>query len=353
MILGVTGFFCSGKDTVAAALERKGFAHCSLSQILRQELAQRRVEETIPNLTQIGNELRETFGAGVLAQRALDSIDYMRNWVITSIRHPAEVQALRMRPDFEMVFIDADQRLRYDRSMTRNRHGDPPTFESFVQEETRQASPENVYAQDLNGCKQLADHIIQNNASKEVFENELFEYVSKLLFTRFQPRPSWDEYFMMMAEVAALRSNCIKRHVGAVLVIDQQILSTGYNGTPRGIKNCNEGGCPRGAALTDSGAALSECIGVHAEENAIIQAAAHGVAIRGATLYCTLCPCMYCAKSIINAGIKEVVYRESYAMDTATRELLTTAHVRFRHLKEPRVSITPRYRQQKFNAKNF
>src|SRR5512133_3895412 len=95
--------------------------------------------------------------------------------------------------------------------------------------------------------------------------------------------------------------------------------------------------------MEDSGASLGECLGVHAEENAIIQAAAHGVAIRGATLFCTLCPCSYCAKSIINAGIVEVVYRESYAMDEVTRRLFEEAGGTFRNIAQPRVSVQPKY----------
>src|SRR5690606_16077307 len=133
MIVGVTGFFCSGKDTMAELLMQKGFAHVSLSDIIRDEVRARGLEINIPNLTEIGNELRRREGAGVLARRALDRIDHSRNWVVTSIRHPAEVQALRARPDFIMVFIEADQRLRFERSLQRARPGDPETFEAFAE----------------------------------------------------------------------------------------------------------------------------------------------------------------------------------------------------------------------------
>ena len=109
------------------------------------------------------------------------------------------------------------------------------------------------------------------------------------------PRPSWDEYFMALANVVASRSNCSRRHVGAVVVKNRHILSTGYNGTPYNVKNCFEGGCPRCSGKTKSGTHLDECLCVHAEQNAICQAAQHGHAIDGATAYVTISPCLTCA----------------------------------------------------------
>lgn len=345
MIIGVTGFFCSGKDTMASILERKGFSHISLSDMIREELRRRGMELTIPNLTAVGNELRRHFGPGILGQRALECMDFARNWVVSSIRHPAELEALRTRPDFVMVFIEASRRVRYERSLARGREGDPISFAQFAAEEERQMRPSggDPAAQALAACRELADVRLENDSTREEFHEKVVEFTGRALFDYFLPRPNWDEYFMMMAEVAAMRGNCIKRRVGAVIVLDKQILSTGYNGTPKGIRNCCEGGCPRGAGVADSGAALSECLGVHAEENAIIQAAAHGVAIRGGVLYCTLCPCSYCAKSIINAGIKEVVYRETYAMDDVTRKLFEEVGIHFRNIVQPAVSVRPKY----------
>lgn len=141
------------------------------------------------------------------------------------------------------------------------------------------------------------------------------------------PRPSWDEYFMNIAEVVASRSNCSRRQVAAVIVKDQRIISTGYNGTPKGIKNCFEGGCKRCSSNSASGLDLGECICNHAEENAIIQAAYHGVSVKNATLYCTYSPCLLCAKMIINAGIKEVIYQDNYGYTTQTANLLESVNI--------------------------
>ena len=143
-------------------------------------------------------------------------------------------------------------------------------------------------------------------------------------------RPGWDRYFMDIAQVAASRSNCSRRQVAAVLVRDKRIISTGYNGTPRGVRNCNEGGCPRCNSDAPSGSHLTECLCSHAEENAIVQAAYHGIMVKGATLYTTYSPCLLCAKMIINAGIKEVVYAERYSIDDTSRRILNEAGVKLR-----------------------
>ena len=147
-------------------------------------------------------------------------------------------------------------------------------------------------------------------------------------------RPDWDNYFMDIAHVAAKRSNCSRRQVAAVIVKDHRVISTGYNGTPRGIKNCFEGGCPRCSSDTPSGNGLTECICSHGEENAIVQAAYHGIAVSGATLYTTYSPCLLCAKMIINSGIREVVYHQRYSIDDISMRLLNEAGVIIRALEE-------------------
>lgn len=126
-------------------------------------------------------------------------------------------------------------------------------------------------------------------------------------------RPTWDEYFMEITHLVARRSTCLRRQVGAVLVKDKNILATGYNGTPSGIAHCLDVGCLREQMGIPSGERHELCRGLHAEQNAIIQAAKHGTNIDGATLYCTTMPCIICAKMIINAGIRKIVYESGYA----------------------------------------
>ncbi|MGI6257609.1 MAG: deoxycytidylate deaminase [Anaerovoracaceae bacterium] len=141
-------------------------------------------------------------------------------------------------------------------------------------------------------------------------------------------RPSWDEYFMGMAELTARRSTCLRRQVGAVIVQDKHIIATGYNGAPRGIPHCAEkGGCLREELKIPSGERHELCRALHAEQNAIIQAATLAQSIDGATMYITHQPCIICAKMIINAGIRRIVVKEGYP-DQLSVEMLAEAGLR-------------------------
>lgn len=137
-------------------------------------------------------------------------------------------------------------------------------------------------------------------------------------------RPDWDTYFMMVAAVAATRSTCLRRQVGAVIARDMQIISTGYNGAPKGLPHCGEVGCLRELLGVPSGERHEICRGSHAEINAIVQAASVGAPTSGATIYCTHEPCSFCTKAIINAGIRRVVFVRSYP-DPLAVELRTQA----------------------------
>jgi dCMP deaminase len=130
-------------------------------------------------------------------------------------------------------------------------------------------------------------------------------------------RPSYDSYFMEMAHVVAKRSTCLRRKVGAILVKDKHILSTGYNGAPKNLPHCSEVGCLREKLNVPSGQRHELCRGLHAEQNAIIQAAIFGVAIKGSTLYCTNTPCVVCVKMLINAGVERIIYAGDYPDDLA------------------------------------
>ena len=129
---------------------------------------------------------------------------------------------------------------------------------------------------------------------------------------RIPPRPSWDAYFLKMAEVVSERSTCLRRKVGAVVVRDKRILSTGYNGAVRGAAHCLDKGCLREELKIPSGERHELCVASHAEQNALAQAARSGPSLDGATLYCTLQPCSICAKMLVQAGIKRIVFAGGY-----------------------------------------
>lgn len=155
--------------------------------------------------------------------------------------------------------------------------------------------------------------------------NDINEYLDSLLeklgpMSSERVRPSWTSYFMKLSDLAAQRSNCMKRRVGCVLVKGNVVVSTGYNGTPRGMPNCNEGGCTRCNEGHGSGASLATCLCLHAEENAIIEAGRARTV--GCTLFCNTCPCLTCSVKIVQSGIKNVVYSQSYFMDEKSKHIL-------------------------------
>jgi dCMP deaminase len=153
---------------------------------------------------------------------------------------------------------------------------------------------------------------------------------------RSRNRPTWEDYFLEITRLVAKRSTCLRREVGAVLVMDKRILATGYNGAPSGLAHCAEGGCIREIQHIPSGERHELCRGLHAEQNAIIQAAFHGIRIQGATLYSTTHPCVICAKMIINAGIREIFYESGYG-DELARDMLKEAGVRLCQISPKKV----------------
>ena len=145
-------------------------------------------------------------------------------------------------------------------------------------------------------------------------------------------RPTWEEYFMEITRLVARRATCLRRQVGAVLVMDKRLLATGYNGAPSGLAHCLEVGCLREQRQIPSGERHELCRGLHAEQNVIIQAAFHGIRIQGSTLYCTNLPCAICTKMLINAGIREIIYEGGYG-DSLAREMLLEAGVPLRQFQ--------------------
>jgi len=142
-------------------------------------------------------------------------------------------------------------------------------------------------------------------------------------------RPSWDEYFLEVAQLVAKRATCLRRRVGAVLVKDKKILATGYNGAPSGLKHCIDIGCLREKLKIPSGERHELCYGLHAEQNVLLQAALYGISTKGSSLYITNQPCVICAKMLINAGIKEIIISNGYP-DKLAKEFLKEAKIKLR-----------------------
>ncbi len=333
MIIGLTGRNCAGKGTVAEYLKKKGFFYHSLSDVIREELATEGKTITRAAMVEKGNEMRAKDGPGALAKKTINKMLKDRNYVIDSIRVPAEVNELRKLPNFFLLRVEAPLELRFARMKARGRESDPKTLEAFVEIENRELENADEAKQNIIVCESMADKVIQNDADVDALHDRIDALLAGLSGEFKLERPSWDDYFMNIARTVATRSNCMKRHTAAVIVRDKRIISTGYNGTPRGVKNCSEGGCPRCNNFADAGTKLDECTCSHGEENAIVQAAYHGVSLKGAVLYSTFSPCMPCAKMIINAGIAEVVYNAEYALAETAAKMLREAGVMLREHK--------------------
>jgi dCMP deaminase len=265
MIIGLTGKNGSGKTAVCEYLKSRGFVYQSLSDEIREEIQRRGRAIDRDTLIEVGNELRTEFGPGILAERIAGALENDQNYVIDSIRNPSEVDVFRRRGDFTLIGLESDPKKRFQRSKERGRENAAQTFEQFLEEESRELDSDDPVRQQLNATQRSADLIVTNNGTLEGLHRRLDELLPPLM-SKFE-RPSWDEYFMNIAKVVAMRSNCIKRKVAAIIVKDKRVISTGYNGTPRGAKNCNEGGCPRCNSMAASGTALEECLCCHGDNS--------------------------------------------------------------------------------------
>ena len=223
MIIGLTGKNGSGKGEVAGFLKDRSFHYYSLSDALREEAAKRGQQITRDVLVGLGNELREKEGPGCLAERIFAKLDPEKHYVIDSIRHPSEVQVFRRRKDFTLLRIHAPERLRFERLKQRGRENDPRVWEDFQALEAKEAKSESKSDQQLDQAIALADLQIDNNGPLK----DIHEKVKKILMEISQkaPRPGWDEYFMNIAKVVAMRSNVATPQYQAVLADEPNFLA--------------------------------------------------------------------------------------------------------------------------------
>jgi dCMP deaminase len=256
---------------------------------------------------------------------------WQQHFCTTSIHDEAVVEALSARPFFVLLNIDAPISIRWQRFKNRCAAAllTPPTLEQFVLR-----NDEHLYAPSI-GLAALASRaqvkLLNSTSSLE----KLHAALNSLNLTDpDRIRPTWDHYFMTLASLAARRSNCMRRQVGCVLVREKRVMSTGYNGTPRNVRNCNEGGCPRCNGGGGGGASLSTCLCIHAEENALLEAGRERVG-GGAVLYCNTCPCLTCSIKIVQVGITEVVFNKSYYMDVEAAKIFEEAGVKLRQFSPP------------------
>ena len=208
MIIGITGNYASGKVTVAEILKEMNFYHVSFSDLLREELKERRKKVTRENLITVGNELRETYGKDILARKALEKLKDGENHVFTSIRNLGEVELLQKREDFILINVVCPDRIRLERILRTNRENDIKTLKELRKKEALENS-NNANAQQLNKVASLARVTIVNDSTEVKLKQKVEKLVNDWLFKLQDSRPNWDQYFMNIADQVKLRCNCL------------------------------------------------------------------------------------------------------------------------------------------------
>ncbi|KAH7916421.1 cytidine deaminase-like protein [Hygrophoropsis aurantiaca] len=291
-----------------------------------------------PSPSPIANSQLMTFNSPA---SLLDHVtqEWRSNFVTVDLDTPKLVNFFSRRPFFMLTHVDAPLFLRYNRSNRHLHSINATSLENFVRQNDQAAfgTDESTSVQGHLSCSgfRTLRHLIKLsivNSFQTI--SELHTYLDSLDMTNLERlRPQWDTYFMTLADLASQRSNCMKRRVGAILVKENRIVATGYNGTPRGVTNCNEGGCPR--CNRTSAADILECLCLHAEENALLEAGRDRVG-KNAIIYCNTCPCLKCTIKIIQSGVTRVVYNLSYKVDEASAKLFKEAGIELsRHTPPP------------------
>ncbi|KAH7350625.1 cytidine deaminase-like protein [Rhexocercosporidium sp. MPI-PUGE-AT-0058] len=345
MLIGLCGAICSGKQTIADYLvQHHSFTQLHLQpestngdslralDISANDEAGKNTSKgkSLVNGANPKSTLQYTFST---ADDLLDFVTkkWQELWVTTDVHSEAILDKLDRRPFFILVSVDGPIHVRWKRFQERMQtmSKDSPSLEEFVLQ-----SDEHLYSSDGGLLPLISRATIKLlNTSSDLAH--LYARLSGVnLLNNDRLRPTWDQYFMQLASLGAQRSNCMKRRVGCVIVEDKRVISTGYNGTPRGLKNCADGGCPRCNEGQSSGVGLGTCLCLHAEENALLEAG-RGRIRKGTILYCDTCPCLTCSIKIAQVGISEVVYSQGYSMDGETADVFKQAGVRLRQFIPP------------------
>ncbi|KAF9436393.1 Deoxycytidine monophosphate (dCMP) deaminase [Entomortierella beljakovae] len=384
MFIGIVGPSCSGKHEIMHLLGSiYGFTPLYLNNNVASSIRSNIIT------TQNGNENQESgeyHFSDIEAMLDFVTLNWMKHYVTCDVTTVQGIAVLRKRPFFLLLSVESPMMARYRRCLERclSQGVLEPSLESFVEmsdislyttPRSNNGSAQSNGYQNVQGISRTLGQESQETLTSfplmsqptspsppqiAHFESPSYKLLSisdvSILnnYSDIQSlekaiialditnpdllRPSWDSYFMYLANLAARRSNCMKRRVGCVLVRENRVIATGYNGTPKYLKNCNEGGCTRCNQATPCGQGLDRCLCMHAEENALLEAGRERVG-SGSTIYCNTCPCLGCAIKIVQVGVSQVVYSESYGMDVMTAEVLRKAGVELRQHATPGIKL--------------
>lgn len=357
LVIGLTGSFGSGCTESSKYLRTEEFERFCLSDIIRNEAERRNLKSpNRKNMQNIGDRLRKKNGNGHLMVETLKKVNKSSTFfVIDSIRNEDEVYELRrVCPNSYLIAVDAGKDIRYER--VKDKYPSREAFEKDDERDSGEDQPE--YGQQVKKCVNLADVIIKNDTTSQDLENKLVKYV-RLMKNPQHYQPSKDERGMAYAFRESRRSQCLKRQVGATIMIKGFVVAKGYNDVPTGVVPCRDmGQCERDYRREQSCSKCKElivprfdkcskcktpipkdlremmrkhldlCRALHAEERAILRSVKHlKDSPRGITLYVTTHPCLLCAKKIIEMGVRKVVYVDPYPHEAAAR-MLIQAHVK-------------------------
>tara|TARA_Y100000034_G_scaffold134217_1_gene201992 strand:- start:45 stop:1127 length:1083 start_codon:yes stop_codon:yes gene_type:complete len=352
MIIGVTGTYAAGKGEIVNILVEKGFKHYSVRGFLEKELMNRGLSIDRDHMINLANELRERFGSSYLAEKLYELAQRDGgDVVIESLRNPGEIMALRAKKEFYLMAVDADPKIRYSRIPDRASSTDSVSFEKFIEQETREMESEDPNKQNLNKCISMSEIRLENNGSIGDLKIKVEKVLNDIQVSRAvkvennnnnnnnlskkHVRPTWDEYFMSIADITGSRGTCDRGRAGCVIVRDKHILVGGYAGSPKGLPHCDEVGHLMKTVTHEDGSESRHCLRTaHAEQNAICQAAKLGIAIEGSTIYTRMTPCATCAKMIINVGIKRVVCEKIYHAGSESVRLFEDAGIKLEILDD-------------------
>ncbi|MEG1499117.1 MAG: deaminase [Bacteroidales bacterium] len=346
IVIGITGTLGAGKGTVVEYLRKQHtFSYFSVRDFLTKEIQDRNMVLNRDSMTFVANELRTLHSSSYIVDELYkQALASGSDAIIESIRAIGEVQSLKEKGHFILLAVDADPKWRYERIRLRSSSTDHIDYPTFLANEKREMENMDPNKQNLLACMRMADVHLSNNGNIE----ELYVSVDKVLqnlpienshstsstsmFRVKNHRPNWEEYFMELCHSVAKRATCDRGKSGCVIVKDKQILVTGYVGSPSHLPHCDEEGHLFRKILHDDGHISTHCVRtVHAEQNAICQAARRGIALDGSTLYCTMTPCRTCAMLIINCGIKKVICEYKYHSGAESEEMFAIAGIELKY----------------------